>query len=374
MQITSPQQAPPRKWTILQYSAADNNLYPWMLTDVCEMERVGSDEFTNLLVQIDHGRDHGGCKRLALQSDASLGGDPDQVDSPVLEDLGQTNMSHGETLKNSLVWAMQNYPAEHYMLIVSDHGNSWKGCCSDDSHMGWMSMPTLSNAIQRATAETGQKLDVIGFDACLMANTEVAFQLKDQARYMVASEQTEGADGWPYTPILGPKALEAVQRSLRERIDLEPEELVKLIVEKSADTPDVIRTLSAVDLQKMDGLKDAMIELRGAILDAEVPQAKLRDVLKQCQKFFGYRDLGHWLRLLRDDEQLGENKAIQAGVERVLGEYNRVVIAEQHSPACPNASGLTIHLTKPNDYQGYLALDFQKATDWVAIGNQTGPP
>ena len=33
------------QWTVLQYSAADNNLYPWMLHDVAEMEQVGSDEF-----------------------------------------------------------------------------------------------------------------------------------------------------------------------------------------------------------------------------------------------------------------------------------------------------------------------------------------
>ena len=77
MQISAANNAPPRKWTILQYSAADNNLYPWMQADVAEMERVGSDENTNLLVQIDHGRGNNvGCQRLKLESDASLGGTP----------------------------------------------------------------------------------------------------------------------------------------------------------------------------------------------------------------------------------------------------------------------------------------------------------
>lgn len=367
-----PPQAPP-KWSVLVYSAADNNLYPYMLHDVAEMERVGSDAHTHVLVQIDHGRDGGGAQRIALRSDAALGGTPDVVDSPVEESLGSVNMGASDTLAGALRWALQKYPAEHTMLVISDHGNAWKGCCEDDSHLGWMNLPALKNALQTVTQETGRKLDVIGFDACLMANTEVAWQLKDQARYMVASEQTEGADGWPYTPILTPDTLTSMQAHMTQRLDLEPEALVKMIVEKSADTPNVIRTLSAVDLEKMEPLKDALVGLRGALLESGVTQPQLRDVLKQCERFFGYRDLGHWLKLLETDTQITA-PAVKTAVQRVQEAYRDVIVAEQHSPEHPNATGLTIHLTKPNDTATYMALDFQKATDWVAVGNKTGPP
>ena len=369
----SPAAASPRAWTVLLYSAADNNLRPYMEHDVAEMERVGSDDSTQLLVQIDHGRDGGGCQRLALQSDAALGGTPDAIDSPVERDLGQVNMASADTLASSLRWAMEAYPAEHFMLIISDHGNAWKGCCEDDSHLGWMDLRALKSALQTVTHETGRKLDVIGFDACMMANTEVAWQLKDQARYMVASEQSEGADGWPYTPILGGGRLEAVRERLQQRLDTTPEELARLIVAKAADTPDITHTMSAVDLGKLEPLQQALVELRTALLAPQVTQEQLREVLGQCEHFFGYRDLGHWLTLLAGDGPVAD-PAVKAAAERALGAYRDVVLAEQHNGEHPGASGLTIHLTKPNDMYTYLALDFQKDSDWVAVGNKTGPP
>lgn len=363
----------PRKWTVLLYSAADNDLRPWMEHDVAEMEQVGGDQNTNLLVQIDRGRAGGGCQRIALQSDASLGGAPDVIDSPVDQDLGQVNMASADTLAGALRWAMQKYPAEHFMLVISDHGNAWKGCCQDDSHLGWMNLPALKSALQTVTAETGRKLDVVGFDACLMASTEVAWQLKDQARYMVASEQTEGADGWPYTPILGNGRLEALQARLNQRLNTTPEELVKRIVGKSADTPEITHTLSAIDLEKMAPLQQALIDLRGALLAPQVTQGQLREVLAGCEHFFGYRDLGHWLSLLSADGPVND-PAVKAAAQRAQEAYRDLIIAEQHNGDHPNASGLTIHLTKPNDVYTYMALDFQKATDWVAVGNKTGPP
>ena len=49
----------------------------------------------------------------------------------------------------------------------------------------------------------GRKLDVLGLDACLMAMGEVGYQSKGSASFMIGSEQTEPAEGWPYTAVLG---------------------------------------------------------------------------------------------------------------------------------------------------------------------------
>ena len=82
---------PPKKWTVLLYSAADNNLHPYMVDDVAELETVGSDAQTDVVVQIDHGREGGGAERLKVEKFVRDQENPHgPVQSPVLEKMGHS--------------------------------------------------------------------------------------------------------------------------------------------------------------------------------------------------------------------------------------------------------------------------------------------
>ena len=48
-----------------------------------------------------------------------------------------------------------------------------------------------------------QPLELIGFDTCLMATVDVAYTFSDIAKYLVASEETEPANGWYYSQWVG---------------------------------------------------------------------------------------------------------------------------------------------------------------------------
>ena len=48
-------------------------------------------------------------------------------------------------------------------------------------------------------SEENPPLELVGFDACLMATVDTANAFSDIARYMVASEETEPGNGWYYT-------------------------------------------------------------------------------------------------------------------------------------------------------------------------------
>ena len=48
-----------------------------------------------------------------------------------------------------------------------------------------------------------QPLELIGFDTCLMATVDVAYTFADLAHYLVASEETEPANGWYYSQWVG---------------------------------------------------------------------------------------------------------------------------------------------------------------------------
>lgn len=52
--------------------------------------------------------------------------------------------------------------------------------------------------------ELGQQpLELVGFDTCLMATVDTAYTFCDLAKYLVASEETEPANGWYYSQWVG---------------------------------------------------------------------------------------------------------------------------------------------------------------------------
>ncbi|KAF6263192.1 hypothetical protein COO60DRAFT_1635413 [Scenedesmus sp. NREL 46B-D3] len=107
-----------------------------------------------------------------------------------------------------------------YMLVFWDHGSGWSGygldhtCTSTStySHAWGCNMLTLQALAQGLDAGlnvpdpiTGGrlKLDIIGFDACLMAMYEVGSTLAPYGRYLLASELLEPGHGWDYAALAG---------------------------------------------------------------------------------------------------------------------------------------------------------------------------
>jgi hypothetical protein len=108
----------------------------------------------------------------------------------------------------------------------------------------------------------GLDLDLIGFDACLMAMIETAYALRKVGKVMVGSEELEPGAGWNYSDWLA---------VLTANPEMTAHDLGKALVEsyrKTYSGVDEATTLSAVDLKKIgdvrsavDGLADAMTAL-----------------------------------------------------------------------------------------------------------------
>ncbi|MDY4681610.1 MAG: clostripain-related cysteine peptidase, partial [Lachnospiraceae bacterium] len=77
------------------------------------------------------------------------------------------SMGDPSTLTDFIQWGMDNYPSEHYGVILWDHGGgNADGVCYDELYDGDnLTLPELGSAL----SDTGSTLDFIGFDACLMA-------------------------------------------------------------------------------------------------------------------------------------------------------------------------------------------------------------
>ncbi len=113
------------------------------------------------------------------------------------------DMANPANLTNFINWTVTNYPADKYFLDMWNHGGDIQGYGWDENTGGHLTVPQFKNAIAATNLiQNGQRFELIGFDACLMATLEVANALVPYGEYMVASEEQEPGHGWDYTPIL----------------------------------------------------------------------------------------------------------------------------------------------------------------------------
>lgn len=116
---------------------------------------------------------------------------------PLERNLGRKAMTDAGTLAEFIRWGAANYPANRYILVFWDHGGgSVTGYGYDELYPNG-SMPV--DQISKALDAGGIKFDIIGFDACLMANMETAVAVEPYGDYLLASEETEPGTGWYYT-------------------------------------------------------------------------------------------------------------------------------------------------------------------------------
>jgi hypothetical protein len=110
--------------------------------------------------------------------------------------------------------------------------------------------------VQDALAEAlgGLKLDVIGFDACLMSMVETAYAMREVANVMVGSEELEPGEGWDYSDWL---------QRLVSNPTMDPKSLGRTLVEsyqRAYESPESETTLAAIDLNKVETLASSISE------------------------------------------------------------------------------------------------------------------
>ncbi len=188
-------------WTILTYSIADTDLEPYMMEDLDELGTSGGYDDLNLVALVDRSTDYGSDDVLGL--DGWDGGKLLEVTdggATVLEDMGDINTGDPQVLADFISRGISDYPADHYALVISDHGASWPGVGGDESsEQDSLELWELNEAIASGIESAGiDKLDLLGFDACLMATYEVASTLAPLADRLLASQELEPGHGWDY--------------------------------------------------------------------------------------------------------------------------------------------------------------------------------
>jgi Clostripain family len=427
-----------RKWTLMVYMAADNGkvfeehggkklMYPMEeqgRKDLKKMEAIGSTEEVSVLVQFDTLSDRDHTYRIYIPS---KGQERETLYIP------EQNTGDPTSLRDFIIWGVENYPAENYAVVLWNHGTGWKeddiyefarsrgipiqatedevrsvtrghrrlsrafflssiaevlqieddesrGIAYDDSSLDFLDNAKLQQAFREAEDKTGQKVSLIGMDACLMSMVEVAYQLRTNANYMVASQELEPMDGWPYTAIL---------ETLSQQPEMTPAELSKLIVKEYGYYYDEQKnsmrggeprvTQSAANLAMMENLAQAIGKLSNVLRQLLVEKdiyvrVALGDAQRKALRFHGdedFVDLYDFVKHLRD-EYGGENKEFITVVNEVINFIEltfepQLILANVASGVTRSgqklscARGLSIYLPENGCSQFYQRSEFSSS-------------
>lgn len=197
------------------------------------------------------------------------------------------NMGDQQTLEDYLDWAVSTYPADRYMLIFWNHGGgSNSGVCFDETaDYDGLTIHEINDALYDFTEVMPDfHLDVIGFDACLMATYETAAHMQYYADFMVASEELEPSLGWNY----------AWLDALGENPSLDAQGICVAIADAYMEAcldanPDDYLSMSVLYLPAMDYLVSTM-ETYAAYLSQALDAGQLSTFSRARQRMYAFGD------------------------------------------------------------------------------------
>ena len=337
------------KWTLMIYLDADNNLGHWAALNLKAMQEVGSTQNVTVIVQYDT---NGGTTKRYKVEKGSL---------TLLEDLGELDMSDPVTLQNFVSSTTLAYPADHYALILWDHGEGWKGSIragvagtksmfNDYDNRNYNSFTSnyyIALALANAQSISGIKLDILGIDACEMSVIEAAYEFRNAADIFVVSQDLVAVDGWDYDdllarlvghPLMTPVELSMAMvdsfRSYYANSSYTDQDIAALALNMkyASDGKADIGTLAGKvnDLALRLSARMADPVTRAATLEL-ITNSRSQKVVTPVEEFdYIYVDLVDFSRRLD-----GDNSPVEL-------EFNKILLDEYHGSERNNAHGLSI--------------------------------
>ncbi len=353
---------PSKEWTIMVYMNGKNNLEASGLADINEMEEIGSSPEFNVIVEFGRMDGHSladgdwkGTRRFYIQKD----NDSSKITSPIVQDLGKTNMGDWRQLVDFVNWSKSNYPAKRYMLVMWNHGGGWlkdnpiasKGISYDDETGNNID----TSPIVKVLGEIG-KIDIYALDACLMQMVEVNYQIKDSIDYIVGSEAVEISGGYDYDAIL---------EALRTNPSMSVVDLAKKIVDSYVNPEDFsLATQSIIKADKMRYLPALTNDFVEAVMSADIKGAvkKARDeanMYKNLDNKDLYGFVGHLVEGTKNKTVKAKGKALMKFLKNRLIVHNSEEIG-----SLDGSNGISVYL--PGEYYtpDYNELKWAKDSAW----------
>jgi hypothetical protein len=360
----------PATWTVMVYLNADNDLEDYAFGNFDQLADVGSTSKVNIVVQFARAgkvttNPQWGGRAIRFHVTKKMDPLPKSSDPNVEDNLGRTDMGSGATLSSFVVWATTKYPADRYALVIWDHGQGWRGpedakaggpgagdkseggvvkaapfrtISNDDLFGSKLYMRDVQDALEHTIASApnlnGRKIDVIAFDACLMAMIETAYALRNSGQVMVGSQDLEPGPGWKYDTWLSKLVADPTT---------DAKALGALIVDGYKETyggsghgAKPWTTLSSIDLNAVDSLAGAVSDLAVAMkdnLDADLTNIRAArtacpeyapDPFGDGSNYFYHIDL---MRFADEVASRTQNNAIRERAKLVVQQARATILA-----------------------------------------------
>ncbi len=170
-------------------------------SDIGEMMQANFGKDVNVLIYT------GGTKQWlndVIKSDENAIYEVNYKGIKKLTSFNKKSMVKADTLTEFINYVYDKYESDLYDLVLWDHGGGpLIGYGQDENFFGNMSLSELDKALNNSNLLKDTKFEMIGFDACLMASIEIANYLKEEANYLLASEESEPGYGWDYSFLRG---------------------------------------------------------------------------------------------------------------------------------------------------------------------------
>ena len=357
----------PKPWTFLVFLNGANNLDSDGVLNVSQMEQVGSSANVNVVVQWKRLNGWSGDTRryLILKNPGDAAG----TASTQLSHNGSVDMGQAQSLQEFVQWGVHAFPAQHYCLVLWDHGAGWRsekigatgtraaatrplgrGISYDDLTHSHIDTTQIPRAI---AVGSGFKWDLLAMDASLMQMAEVDYELRNSAQYIVGSEESPSELGYPYNVFLADLTANPAMDGRAFGIDIAQKTLASYTLNSDA-------TQSVVDTTRLDALAPAVDALGSALLAAppaaapQISAARSTAESVNSSDYYGdYRDLADFAHLLVDSgtglTPVADSRTRTAaqGVKDALA---AAVVYNAHGNQHPHMNGLTIFMVPPIRY------------------------
>jgi Clostripain family len=346
------------KWTLMVYMSGDNNLEDFVVRDLeTELSALGSTASVQITALADRGPGYDlsrGDWQTTKLFHPTAGMTADAAHA--VADWGERDMGDPRTLVDFVRWSKTTYPADHYALYFWGHGFGW--------HPGWTMLDSSSaDALDvsevRAVLPQLGFIDVVGYDACYMAQIEILSLWSGHATAVTGSQEWVDMDGIEYDAVISQLAWDP---------DMTPDEVA---LTTSASTINE-KTWSAVPVDaRFDALRSAVdawsVALRG---DLPVQRGPLTRAFSKARSFWqaptdlDLSDLARQVNAQVADPTLrARGTAVIDAVDRLV--MHRRSLGKQYDMV----RGITITgFTRPWDrdaaWTTYRDLDFARSTGW----------
>lgn len=347
-------------WTIMIYMDADNSLDAYGPYSLGLMQEIGSTQNVNVVVLWD------GLYKPAQMYKVTKGG-LDEVKGFSLNGK-EVNMGDPFTLKTFVDFTVRGFRAAHYVLVLWDHGNDVSGVCWDENPEDHLTHQEVASALSK------YHIDILAFDACLMAMVEVAYEYNQYSLntdYLVGSENYVPSYGYPYNTIL---------EGLNQNPAMSELELSQMIVYLYAEfyTPrahfngGVMGTLSAIDLAKVDEVVSDLSMMTEALMNnmeenhEMISNARGEGMLPWSEYGWDrYIDLPTFVENITLETT---DPTVKPAGESLLSSLTQAIVAVGNTEPMESASAKGMGIWFPSSYHSMWGLAPYTATKFAAQG------